>query len=728
QEPAPEVEIPILEDDEEMDVEADADTLLDELQPTEEVNLEAELSAEEELQSDAVEEVLDKAENAEELAPALKQVKAEDIHEAVEEAIEEVAKDDQNAEINAIIDESLTEMDEGAIEESVAEVLNSSEESVTEKADTEENVAETENVDEVPDSVTQIVEESGIDETEAVAEVPEAETATEADAEEALENLEAELQPMENPKLKMVKMSELDDALKIPEDADFDGLVAFIASLEQVRPSDLDAENPEIQEKQVNEFIQKLLETRIATAEKMLTLENLTEDQWETAVSLKVQTLAMLFRMDPIYVEKLREFTTEIADRASADLFWNVEAVLIQMELCQFETEPEPEILKQHVAQMLTHTKKGIELKCLNADFALAAVQMVLLTEDKLPKTDSEPIFAEAIEILNSSDSQQLKDTAKLLENIQKQQRMKGQTIDLTLTTHDGKTIKTTDYVGKTLLLYCFSLDSQESVQDLGLIYQLYMAYNARGLEVVSLVSAKKVPEMDELLKQIPWPMVFVEPKNADVENMDTDSTDAENADEEESPFEKLAISMFPCKVLINTMGVVENPNADPMALMKYLQAIYGAPMEEAEDEADTEVNVEDVEDSVELEANAETEAEVNVEEAAEAENVELDVLELDTDTVETENAEAVETQDALELDAEAVEVEDVLESEMDAVETEETEAAELELDELDLDTETEEAPEEVENAEEVEEIEEVKDTEKVDDTEDEFDLGDLEL
>ncbi len=508
------------------------------------------------------ESILDKTENEKEVVKSEIYVKAENV---AKDTVEEFEKDNPGENLELVIENTIAEVMEGAVDSSVNEALSEAEEAIAKKEAAEKEVGEVVNIDEAPDSVKRIVEESGIEESE---------------VEEALENQEAELQPMENVKLRMVKMSELDGVLKIPDDADFDGLAAFVASLEQIRPSDLEVNDPEVQEKQVNEFIQKLLEMRVATAEKMLTLENLKEDQWETAVSLKVQTFAMLFRVNPIYVEKLRKFTQEIRERASADLFWNVEAVLIQMELCQFETEPSLETLKQHVERMLTHTKKGIELKCLNADFALAAVQMVLLTQDKLTKADSERIFAEAVEILNSSDSQQLKDTAKLLENIQKQRRLKGKTVDLTLTTHDGKTIKTADYVGKTLLLYCFSFDSQESVQDLGLIYQFYMAYNARGLEVIGLVSGKKNPEMEELLKQIPWSMTFI---------------DSENMKGEESPFEKLAVSMFPCKVLVNTTGVVENPNVDSMSLMKYLQAIYGAPVEDVEktEEATSETDVE---------------------------------------------------------------------------------------------------------------------------------------
>jgi len=243
------------------------------------------------------------------------------------------------------------------------------------------------------------------------------------------------------------------------------------------------------------------------------------------------------------------------------------------MELCQFQTEPAPEELKRSVEGMLAHMKKGIALNCLNKDFALSTVQMVILTEEKLRKEEYLPIFQAAIQILDSSEDENLKETARLLENILKQKELIGQSVNLSLTTYEGKTVKTEDYAGKTLLFYCFSFENQSDLRDLSLIYQFFKAYQTRGFEIIGIVSGEKRDEMDQLLKEIPWPMVFEKPGA------------------EDSVLNYFAISVLPAKVLVNADGKIEKSNVDAMSLMKYLEETYGPVIpkeEEANEEAES--------------------------------------------------------------------------------------------------------------------------------------------
>ncbi|MBP3693754.1 MAG: hypothetical protein J6J31_04890, partial [Thermoguttaceae bacterium] len=545
------------------------------------------------LQDQAVEQVLEANDDAE-LAPILRKVKPEEIRETVDKALEEVEVDNKSEEINGIVSDSLKEVDEDAIEASVDQVLADTETALSSKNEGTAAVSQEETDLALPESVDQVLEEADI-------EVPE-ETPAEEPAEEvpvSEESAEAEISAGGVP-ARMVKLAELDSILALPENADFEALVQYTNDLDRIRPSDLNVEDPAVQEAQINEFLQKLFIARLRAAEAMTALEGLTDEQWETAVSLKVQTLANLFRVDETHLETLRKFRDEIQPRADQELLWNVEAVLIQMELCSFREEPAPEVLKSHVKTLLAHTRKGLELGCLNPDFALTTVQMVLLSEEKLPKEESSTLFAEAIEILNSSEEQNLKDTATLLENILKQREIQGNAFDFEVTAQDGKVLKAGDFAGKDLLLYCCSFQSQEQIADLGLIYQIYMAYHSKGLEVIGLVSGPKTDDMDALLKQIPWPMVFEDPKD-------------ENAIRN-----RLAVTILPAKILISPEGKVVDPNITLSGLMQHLEKAYG-PVESSETE------------ETEGTAEAETEEEAPAAETETAEEVSADTLGTDT-------------------------------------------------------------------------------------------------
>ena len=144
-----------------------------------------------------------------------------------------------------------------------------------------------------------------------------------------------------------------------------------------MRIADLDQENAQTQQAQIDEFLKKMFLVRLEIANRMLAME-LTDEQWETAVSLKIQSFATLFRYDESQINEMRAFLKEIRPRGNDQLLWKTEAILIQMELCMLKTPPTAEILKEHVSLMLAHMKKGIELDCLDDDFALSAVQMVL--------------------------------------------------------------------------------------------------------------------------------------------------------------------------------------------------------------------------------------------------------------------------------------------------------------------------------------------------------------
>ena len=563
----PDTETPAVEDAEEM-------TALDLLETSDE---------EEALQQEAVDQVLEKNGDTE-LEPVLRKVQPEEIRETVDKALEEVEVDNKNEKINGIVADSLSEVDEDSIEASVDQVLADTETALG--APKEETVSDpSEEADlSLPGSVDQVLDEADL---EVPAEEPE-EVPAEGPAEVPAEEVSAPEMSVGAP-ARMTKLAEVDALLVLPENADYETLVQFTNALDRIRPSDLNMEDPAIQEAQINEFLQKLFTARLRAAEAMVALDDLTDEQWETAVSLKVQTLANLFRVDETHLETLRKFRGEIQTRADQELLWHVDAVIIQMELCTFHEEPAPEVLKSHVKTLLAHTRKGLELGCLNPDFALTTVQMVLLSEEKLPKEESSALFAEAIEILNSSEEQHLKDTAQLLENILKQRDLLGETLDFEVETHDGKLLRSSDFSGKNLLLYCCSFQSQEHIADLGLIYQIYMAYHSKGLEVIGLVSGPKTDDMDALLKQIPWPMVFEDPAD------------------ENALRNRLAVTILPAKILISPEGKIADPNITLSSLMQHLEKAYG-PVESSETE-----ETEAVEETADATAEDTTAEEVSV-------------------------------------------------------------------------------------------------------------------
>jgi hypothetical protein len=231
-----------------------------------------------------------------------------------------------------------------------------------------------------------------------------------------------------------------------------------------------------------------------------------------------------------------------------------------------------------------------------------------------------------------------LKEMAKFLQKILDQREIVGQTPDLTLETYDGKTVKTADFVGKTLLIYCFQMSSRDQLQDLGLVYQIYMVFHDRGLEVVGIVPEEKTDAMDELLKQIPWPMVF------------------EGKDAKASAIEKLCVPTFPVKILVNAEGKIENANIQPMDLLKYLEAAYG-PVSKSSSNENAEEAEDSEEDSAEEKAKTEDETEAieppadEAEEAEETETAEPPADEAPKAPAEEVKEKAEEKLDVLDLD-----------------------------------------------------------------------------
>ena len=559
------------------------------------------------LHEEAVKKVLADPNVPEEAKTVLKQATKEDIQKSVKEATSEVEADNQNEHIDGVVENSRKEVDEDSIETAVNEVLDSSEETMKEELKRSGIVNEEEVVDDsIPDSVNQVLKDIETKTNEKVAETPafevDGDDAEEDDAEDepeadAAEDDDAEDEAKDEPEAdaateesivqapanaKTVKMADLNQELKVPENATFEQLHAYLVGLDSLAPADLDQSNQEVMMNQAKTFIEKVFQAKLAASNQMLALEGLTDEQWREAVSWKVQSLAGLFQLDGSKVEEMRKFANEIRPKTPNDLMWTIESILIQMELAQITEKPEPEELKQYVSRMLEHTQKGIDENCVSLDFVFATVQMVVLTEDSLPKEESKAFFESAIKTLNSSEMPKLKEMAKFLQKILDQREIVGKTPDLTLETYDGKTVKTADFVGKTLLIYYFQMSSKDQLQDLGLVYQIYLVFHSRGLEVIGIVPEEKTDAMDELLAQIPWPMVF------------------EGKDAETSAVEKLCVPTFPAKVLVNAEGKIENGNIQPMDLLKYLETVYGPVSKSSEDE--------EAEEDEETEAEEETE------------------------------------------------------------------------------------------------------------------------
>ncbi len=530
------------------------------------------------LHEEAVEQVLTNPNVPEEAKNILKQATKEDIQKSVEEATAEVEADNQNEHIDGVVENSRKEVDEDAIETAVNEVLESSDETLKEEEERSESSKTEEEVDDsLPDSVNQVIDginaekektaDADADEDEDEAEEDADEDEDEAEEEDADEDADKAKEDAGQSAGKKVKMDDLDQELKVPENATFDQLHEFLTELDSLSPADLDQTDQEVMMEQAKTFIEKIAQAKLAASNQMLALEGLTNEQWEEAVSWKVQSLVHLFQLDGKKIEEMRDFVKEVSPKASKEVSWKLESILIQMELAQITEEPTPEDLKKYVNRMLDLTQKGIDENCVSLDFVLATVQMVALTEDALPKEESKEIFESAIKTLNSSETPKLKEMAKFLQKILDQREITGKTPDLTLETYDGKTVKTADFVGKTLLIYCFQMSSRDQLQDLGLVYQIYLVFHERGLEVIGIVPEEKTEAMDELLKQIPWPMVF------------------EGKDAEKSSIEKLCVPTLPTKVLVNAEGKIENANVQPMELLKYLESVYGPVSKPSEDE-----------------------------------------------------------------------------------------------------------------------------------------------
>ena len=574
------------------------------------------------LHEEAIKHVLDNPDVPEEAKTALKQASKEDIQKSVEEATAEVEADNLNEHIDGVVETSRMEVDEDSIEKSVNEVLESSEETLNEELKKSESVKTDGEIDDsIPDSIDQIVDSIDSDMEEEADESAEvvAENAEDADDDDDDDDddAEAETKEAEAPQnAKMVKLADLDQELKVPENATFEELHAFLVGLDSISPEDLDRSNQEIMMTQAKTFLEKVFQAKLAASNQMLALDDLTDEQWREGVSWKVQSLANLFQIDAAKIADMREFVEEIRPNAPKDILWTMESILIQMELAQLTEEPTPEELKEYVNRMLEHTKKGIEEKCVSQDFVLATVQMVALTEDALPKEESRAIFESAIETLNTSDEPKLKEMAKFLQKILDQREITGKTPDLTLETYDGKTIKTADFVGKTLLIYCFQMSSRDQLQDLGLVYQIYLAFHSRGLEVIGIVPEEKTDAMDDLLKQIPWPMVF------------------EGNNTENPAIEKLCVPTFPTKVLVNAEGKIENGNIQPMDLLKYLETTYGPVSKASDDETPGEADDAEEEDDADN-----TEA---IESPADEEDNEAPEIDVDEDEAPVEKAKKV--------------------------------------------------------------------------------------
>lgn len=566
---------------------------------------------EKDVQNAAKEQVLSASENPEELAPVLEHAKEEDIHAAVKEAEKEVEADNQNTDINNVVEGALVEVDEEAIDKAVNEVLDSSDEAIKAEQKKEKETADAlESEDALPAEVNQVLEEAQTSmEDDASAENDadtenNADTDAENDAEDAEDaenaenaaasedSAEEELQEIPTPDYRMVKMADLDAVFQVPENASFEELEQFTKDMEHVRIADLDQKDAEVQQAQIDEFLKKMFVVRLEIAEKMLSMESLTDEQWETAVSLKVQSLATLFRYEESYLEEMRSFVDVVRSRGSEELIWKTEAVQIQMDLCSLKEAPTAEVLKEHVTRMLAQMKKGLDLDCLNDDFAVATVQMVLLTQEKLPKEEAKAIFTEAIEMLEGSGKPQFQEVSGILKGIIQRMELSEKPLVLTMTAHDGKTLNISDYKGRTLLLYCFSLKAQEQSQEFAFIYRAFMAYHDRGFDVVGICVDEKSEDMDEFLKQLPWPVVFEQPGKKT----------------ENSVLEALGITMAPVKILVGPDGMIKNTNVQPLVLLHELEKAYGPIEPEKKADADTSA------------ADADSDANANAETPADAE------------------------------------------------------------------------------------------------------------
>ena len=379
--------------------------------------------------------------------------------------------------------------------------------------------------------------------------------------------------------------------------------------------------------------------------------KSISADLRKVAVSIKLDSLTTICRMDAAAEPKLQAFVEEIRKGEDKKLIWGVDGVMLQFELSKIKEMPKPDAFKEQAKKLIDHVKKGRELECLDPGFLNTTVQVIMVGEQILPTAEATAMMKDLIAVLDNDKDENVKMFRDALTATIQRLEIIGKPFDFTFKTLDGKEVKTTDLKDKLTLIVFWSVTDQGSLEEIPYLVQLYEAYHEKGLEVIAVSCDPDTKELRDVLTKVKFTWTTVLNMTADEAKAAAEAKDG--AEKKLSPAEKLGVTSLPTKILVGKDGKVTSANIDILAFLKVLEEAYGpmpAPKaEDAEAPSDAEVDEaldEAVEEEIEVDATSEdiekAEAELKKVEA-EVKDAEADIQKAkadDGDNEEEENEE----------------------------------------------------------------------------------------
>ena len=369
------------------------------------------------------------------------------------------------------------------------------------------------------------------------------------------------------PSYRMVTLDELDSILKLPENADAATLLAFIESTDTLRPTGLMEQNTdaETQLRQLDLFLTKVLDARIAAAEKVLTLQDVDEESRQNAIDYKIASLLSLAKVDEKNEPRMRAYLDELRKDAEPAFAWNLDSVQLHYDFGKLQKAPSVEDYRAMIARLFDHIRKGCEQKCLDTDFLEAVLPFVMIAEKLLPTKDAAETMNGLATLLEKEEDETCQLVVDYLRMTAKRLSLVGQPLAKTFQTFDGKEAKIDAKPGKNTVLVFWAVEDQSSLEEIPFLLQMYQGYHAKGFDVISIVCDDDSEELRELLKQVDfdWPTVL----------------DGSNTDEKKQPAlwsNEFSVTGLPTKLLIGPDGKVASSNIELVDLLDVLEHAYG--------------------------------------------------------------------------------------------------------------------------------------------------------
>ncbi|MDO4571417.1 MAG: TlpA disulfide reductase family protein, partial [Planctomycetia bacterium] len=457
--------------------------------------------------------------------------------------------------------------------------------------------------------------------------------------------------PVENPNLpiEIASKEELLKALEIPSDATTEELMWWLRRIQFLNPVYLSGEGDQLNQRaEIHEFFALTSNARIVATDRILASESASQDMKMECIGVKASALQKLCQIDEETNEpRFEAFVRELMANEDPIISWHGERMLILHELAKRSEQPSPEELKADCWRVMEHTAKGVERKCLDPRFAMSVVQMVFASVEALPNGDSSELLGRLAEIFDSSGDQNLQAYVPWLNGCRLRLGLVGREIPFVWATYDDEDVRSEDYRGKHLFILFWSLRDPKSLHVLPSIMELYSVYNRRGWEIVAVCADPLSDEMMEVLDEAEFEWATVVDAYADDEN-------------EASLCQTLGIVSFPTIIYVGPEGRVVDPNFNLSNLVPFLETTFGTVEELAHENADSEEELEDLEEFFEENADeTEYDETEDVEDADEDVVWEEDVDEEDVDEEDwadgdfEEDSESADDDEALEEELE---------------------------------------------------------------------------